>query len=179
MEKDKTKHSWWGTIPGILTAVAGVITALSGLIVALGQMGFFEEESRNSSPVQEIKNGEPKVTPTPQSHCKQPTIPALISPGENQVQPNHYYGKGKPLQFKWLSSSCNNGTIKGYRIYVKAVGSSVPATDKFILKTEYTGGTGGTISAHKWTWKVRAIDDLNQSSEWSEERGFLVGEWKQ
>ena len=76
-----------------------------------------------------------------------------------------------------MASSCQNGSIKAYRIIVKAQGTSVAATDKIVTETEYTGKTGGTISAHKWTWKVQAIDDLNQLSEWSEQRSFIVGKW--
>ena len=93
------------------------------------------------------------------------------------MQSNHFYGKGKPLQFSWLNSSCDKGSIKGYRIIVKALGATVPATDKIVSQPEYIGGTGGSISAHEWTWKVQAIDDRNQVSEWSEERPFFVGKW--
>src|SRR6266702_2303404 len=34
---EKSKGSWWQTVPGILTATAGIITAVTGLIVALHQ----------------------------------------------------------------------------------------------------------------------------------------------
>jgi hypothetical protein len=32
-------HSWWLTLPGVLTAVAGLITAITGLLVGLNQAG--------------------------------------------------------------------------------------------------------------------------------------------
>src|SRR5260370_41513903 len=35
---EKSKGSWWQTVPGILTATGGIITALTGLIVALYQV---------------------------------------------------------------------------------------------------------------------------------------------
>jgi hypothetical protein len=35
MTKDLKPHSWWQTIPGILTAIAAVLTAVTGLIVAI------------------------------------------------------------------------------------------------------------------------------------------------
>ena len=37
MTKDLKPHSWWQTIPGILTAIAAVLTAVTGLIVALNR----------------------------------------------------------------------------------------------------------------------------------------------
>lgn len=40
-ESQKSKGSWWQTVPGILTATAGTITAVTGLIVALHQAGLF------------------------------------------------------------------------------------------------------------------------------------------
>jgi hypothetical protein len=116
--------------------------------------------------------------PQSDSHCTKPTVPVLVSPGENQVLSNHYYGQGEPLQFSWLASVCSRGSIQGYRIFVQAVGFPTPGTDKIVTETKYIGDTTGTISARDWTWKVRAIDDLNQQSDWSEERHFVVGAWQ-
>ncbi|MFN0112813.1 MAG: hypothetical protein ACKVZH_28470 [Blastocatellia bacterium] len=42
-------HSWWQTLPGILTAVAAIITASTGLIVALNQAGAFSSTSTTES----------------------------------------------------------------------------------------------------------------------------------
>lgn len=36
---EKSKVTWWQTIPGILTAVAAILSALAGLLVALHQVG--------------------------------------------------------------------------------------------------------------------------------------------
>jgi hypothetical protein len=170
-------QNWWKSIPGILTAVAGIITAFTGLIVALHQIGVFTKDVSPETPPPVVANSNDTVA-TASIHCDKPTIPILKSPGANQVQPNHYYGKGKPLEFTWLASSCKGGTVKGYRLYVKAVGATVPAIDKVVTETKYVGDTTGTISANKWTWKVQAIDNLNQLSEWSEERPYFVGNWK-
>ncbi|MCP4043769.1 MAG: hypothetical protein GY731_17730 [Gammaproteobacteria bacterium] len=183
MTEEQKHPSWWRSIPGAITAVAGVITAVTGLILALHQIGVFDDDespaSKTSSISQEARERPNETATTPQTHCKQPTTTVLKSPGANQVQPNHFYGKGKPLKFSWLKSSCDGGSIKGYRIFVKSAGATVPAIDTIVTQPEYTGGTGGTIAAHKWTWKVQAIDDRNQVSEWSEERPFFVGEWKE
>ena len=50
---EKTKGSWWQTVPGILTALAGVFTAAAGLLAALNQTGLFsiKEKSAPSSVV--------------------------------------------------------------------------------------------------------------------------------
>ena len=34
-EQPKVTHSWWTTIPGLLTGIAALITALTGLYVVL------------------------------------------------------------------------------------------------------------------------------------------------
>ena len=111
------------------------------------------------------------------ARCAAPIVPVLSSPGENQVVPNHYYGQGEPWKFEWLPSSCKGGSIKAYRIIVKAVGVPTPAVDKIVTQTRYIGDTSGTIRGRDWTWKVLAIDDLNHQSDWSEERRFVVGVW--
>lgn len=43
-------HSWWQTLPGILTAVAGILTASTGLILALNQVGVFSRASTSALP---------------------------------------------------------------------------------------------------------------------------------
>jgi hypothetical protein len=113
------------------------------------------------------------------AHCAKPTKPVLISPGENQVLPNHYYGKGEPWKFDWADSKCDSGAIAGYRIIVRAVGTNVPAVDRVVAQSDFTGDLGGTISGRYWTWKVCAIDDRGEFSDWSEERPFQVPEWKE
>ncbi len=41
MDMEKSKSSWWQTLPGVMTAVAAVITAVAGLLVTLNQIGVF------------------------------------------------------------------------------------------------------------------------------------------
>ena len=33
------KHSFWSTIPGMLTGLAAIITAIGGLLIAVSQIG--------------------------------------------------------------------------------------------------------------------------------------------
>ncbi len=61
---------------------------------------------------------------------------------------------------------------------VRAAEATVPAVDTFVERSDYTGDTSGTVAAQNWVWKVQAIDDLNQLSDWSEERSFFVGSWQ-
>ena len=122
----------------------------------------------------ETSSGSPAVA----THCEKPTTPVLERPGDNQVVPNHSYGEGTPWRFRWLASSCEGGSIRGYRLIVISATAKVPAIDEIVDGVEYAGNTGGTIGAPNWTWKVQAIDDRNQLSNWSEQRRFIVGAWK-
>jgi hypothetical protein len=51
------------------------------------------------------------------------------------------------------------------------------AVDEYVEEPGYTDDTTGTVSASKWTWKVRALDDRNVFSDWSETRTFYVPAW--
>ena len=41
---DDQQHSWWKSLPGILTAATGFVAALSGLVAGLNQLGVFRRE---------------------------------------------------------------------------------------------------------------------------------------
>ena len=96
------KKSWWSTLPGVLTALAGVITAITGLLLALNKIGVFSDSTKLpdntsiTSPRNNKENQNRRETDTSTKHCQQPSVPILAYPGDNQLQPNHYYGKGKP-----------------------------------------------------------------------------------
>jgi len=45
-EGEKSKGSWWQTVPGILTATAGIITAVAGLLVTLHQIGLLGNKEK-------------------------------------------------------------------------------------------------------------------------------------
>jgi hypothetical protein len=139
------------------------------------------DNASKPSPTPSDNTSHESPTPSPKrsTHCAKPTAPILVDPGDNTVLPNHYYGQGEPWRFRWLDSSCEGGAIQGYRIVVRAEGAVVPAIDRLVKNTEYVGDVTGTISAANWSWKVRAVDDQNQLSDWSEERKFFVGPWKQ
>lgn len=38
-DNSSSKHGWWTTLPGVITAIAGLIVAISGLVVALNKVG--------------------------------------------------------------------------------------------------------------------------------------------
>jgi hypothetical protein len=48
MAEEAKPQSWWGTLPGILTATAGIITAVAGLVGAMYQAGFFLDAKKAS-----------------------------------------------------------------------------------------------------------------------------------
>jgi len=111
-------------------------------------------------------------------HCSKPTVPVLLKPTQNGAQPNHYYGQGDPWEFSWVGSTCEGGTIKKYNLVVNAEGYSNAYLDKFVDEPRYVGGTTGTVGKSTYfIWKVRALDDKNQFSDWSEERRFTVPRW--
>ncbi|MGA1841499.1 MAG: hypothetical protein ACMUIU_12820 [bacterium] len=111
-------------------------------------------------------------------HYNKPTRPVLTYPAHNGTQPNHYYGRGEPWRFYWQASSCRGGRIAGYRIMVRCENCSVPAVDEITEKPEYIGDTIGTIGSGYFVWRVQAIDDRNQVSEWSDGRRFYVPPWQ-
>jgi hypothetical protein len=50
--KEGQPHSWWQTLPGVLTAIAGTLTAVTGLIVAISQSGpLFKREPTGTASV--------------------------------------------------------------------------------------------------------------------------------
>ena len=197
-----SNKSFWATLPGILTAIGGTIGATAALITALYTVGVIgskttttpvpipsptqaqsqsQTQSQSPTPSQAatpVDNPTPSAPGNQTTRCTKPTTPVLLDPGDNTVMPNHHYGEGNPWKFHWLASACDGGAIQGYRILVTAAGATVPAIDHFVKETEYTGDLSGTISASNWTWKVRAVDDQNKLSDWSEERKFFVGPWK-
>jgi hypothetical protein len=71
MAEEPKLHSWWQTLPGILTATAGIITALTGLLVVLYNAGVFEPDAKDrpstytASPVTEpdANPAQPGTTP--------------------------------------------------------------------------------------------------------------------
>ena len=42
MEKQNKKHSWWQTLPGIITSIGGIISAITALLVLLHQFGILQ-----------------------------------------------------------------------------------------------------------------------------------------
>lgn len=50
MAEEPKLHSWWQTLPGILTATAGIITAVTGLLVVLYNAGFFSPAGKDANP---------------------------------------------------------------------------------------------------------------------------------
>ena len=47
---EEQPKSWWGTIPGVLTAIAALLTAVTGLIVALRQTSRMEAQTTKATP---------------------------------------------------------------------------------------------------------------------------------
>lgn len=88
MAEDPKLHSWWQTLPGIMTATAGIITALTGLLVVLYNTGFFQPAASNrepastSSPVlePEARPSQPLETPAQQPPAREQEAAAEKGP---------------------------------------------------------------------------------------------------
>jgi hypothetical protein len=97
MGEEPKFHSWWQTLPGIITATAGIITALTGLLVVLNSTGFFKPASRNQEPVStssqvpepDSKAAEPLQTPAGQSSTGEQAAATGKTPAASAAdQPN-------------------------------------------------------------------------------------------
>lgn len=93
MAEEPKFHSWWQTLPGIITATAGIITALTGLLVVLYNTGFFQPAARNQEPVSisspvlepEGKTGQPLETPARQPSSGEQAPATEKAPAPNAV----------------------------------------------------------------------------------------------
>lgn len=79
-DEPSKSHSWWQTLPGILTAVAAILTASTGLIVALNNIGVFSRESKPISP-----SPAPTVVMSASTPANPTTNPVLDVPGPTEV----------------------------------------------------------------------------------------------
>ena len=85
--------SWWGTMPGVLTALAGIITAVGGLVAVLSQNGLIGAKATGAGigPASSSTPGANVATPaTPQA--AQPT--AGPSPVATAAPPSTVGGAG-------------------------------------------------------------------------------------
>jgi Sad1 / UNC-like C-terminal len=77
MAEELKPQSWWGTLPGILTATAGIITAIAGLVGALYQAGFLQDAKKALDP--DTKTAPPVSKPkVPEVEIKSPASGLVI-----------------------------------------------------------------------------------------------------
>jgi hypothetical protein len=65
--------SWWGTMPGVLTALAGIITAAGGLVAVLSQNGLIGAKSTGAG-------AGPASSSTPGANVASPATPPAAQP---------------------------------------------------------------------------------------------------
>ena len=74
MSENSNGHSWWHTLPGVITAVTGLLTAVSGLLLALNQAGIFEDKEPSVVQQQATPaNGKGK-SDSPEIHAATPVL---------------------------------------------------------------------------------------------------------
>ena len=163
MSKDTWKLSEKLTAAGLAISTIGVLIAGATVPEVRCTLGLSSDQCSSNPPVS---------TPTQSSqstqHCAQPTVPVLKSPGDGSKQ------RSEPWRFEWLESDCAGGSIRGYRIVIKAADSSGNDIDEIVDTPDFVDGADmiRKQGAPVWTWKVQAIDDRNQVSDWSEKRRF-------
>ncbi|TBW01552.1 hypothetical protein E0E52_20715 [Azotobacter chroococcum] len=89
MSDEQEPHSWWQSLPGVLTALTGIITAVGGLVLAFHQAGFIlggRDQEPISSPI-----SPPKVEARidPQIKSAEPTASPLSSKPINLLAPEN------------------------------------------------------------------------------------------
>jgi hypothetical protein len=72
-DTETTTKSWWGTMPGVLTALAGIITAVGGLVAVLSQNGLIGAKSTGAG-------AGPAASSTPGASVATPATPPAAQP---------------------------------------------------------------------------------------------------
>jgi len=72
-DPETTTKSWWGTMPGVLTALAGIITAVGGLVAVLSQNGLIGAKSTGAG-------AGPASSSTPGANVATPATPPAAQP---------------------------------------------------------------------------------------------------
>ncbi len=103
----------------------------------------------------------------------QPTVPSLISPHDGATLPQ----PGDPWTFDWTDSIDLKNGIRQYELYVVHKGAKNPVIDDYVKDSHYSKTLGGYITDENlkgWTWKVRAQNNKELWSDWSETWTFDV-----
>jgi PKD repeat protein len=103
----------------------------------------------------------------------QPTVPSLISPrdGATLPQPSELW------TFDWTDSLDLESGIRQYELYVIHKDAEIPVIDDYVKDSHYSKTLGGYITDENlkgWTWKVRAQNNKELWSDWSETQTFAV-----
>jgi hypothetical protein len=74
--------SWWGTMPGVLTALAGIITAAGGLVAVLSQNGLIGAKATGAGAASALSStpGANVATPVAQAAASPSPLPTAASP---------------------------------------------------------------------------------------------------
>jgi hypothetical protein len=124
MAEEPKLHSWWQTLPGILTATAGIITAVTGLLVVLYQAGFFEragkdaDASYTAAPVTESATnasqpGETNSKPTGAGHVPESSVQNLAAKATDRPKTLNLFAPENGVQLLVASNDYWAATIDG------------------------------------------------------------------
>jgi len=91
---DEQQHSWWKSLPGILTTATGFVAALSGLVAGLNQLGLFRREQAAqpvtvTAPVPDTTPPRPSTATVPESAARAvaPETVRVAPPPQARLRP--------------------------------------------------------------------------------------------
>ena len=93
-------HSFWSTLPGMLTGIAAVITAVGGLLLALSQTGLLNDSEKGGT-----KQDESLV----EIHTNDLNTPSSKPVGKSQTTPTTQ--RSQPV-LQWTAKCVESGKIK-------------------------------------------------------------------
>ena len=126
-DNDGAGKSWWGTMPGVLTALGGTITAVAGLVAILVQSGLVGSKAdagkaAMASPHTD-KTAATSLTPTaPQATASADPAPVARSPAE-------VLAGLRSVGFKGLAVTHRDGTVVALAPGAEISGEMLPLSN--------------------------------------------------
>ncbi len=113
MTEETTKKSWWGTMPGVLTALAATITAVGSLVAVLSQSGLIGEKAREAVASVMPTAGHPQGASFFETTAPKVHAPAteLTTPAATAHSPAEVLTDLKSREFKGIAVTHMDGSV--------------------------------------------------------------------
>jgi hypothetical protein len=136
-DNDGAGKSWWGTMPGVLTALGGIITAVAGLVAILAQSGLLGGKpdagkialSAPGADKAAAANAPP--APPPQATAPAPAGHAVQAAAEPALarSPAEVLAGLKSVGFKGLAVTHRDGTVVALAPGAEISGATLPLSN--------------------------------------------------